>query len=119
MQPEHWLTVTNLSLIFLLKVLCFLLGYKIVRIGADLLREGVKGQFKFNAGLAGTKADLASASPGLLFLLLGVLLIGFAMWVNKVVEVPLPNQSESLPMVSEDFPLPNFAATPPAPNASK
>ncbi|CBJ38818.1 protein of unknown function [Ralstonia solanacearum CMR15] len=83
MTPTQWLIIANLLLLFALKALCLLLGYGIVRIGASLLREGVRGEFKFHGSLPGAKGDLMSASPGLLFLLLGVWLIAFAMWVKK------------------------------------
>lgn len=86
MEPHHYLVALNLVLLFVLKLTCFLLGYLIVRTGADLLREGISGTFKFKSSLVGVKADLVSASPGLLFLLLGVLLIGYAMWLPK--EIP-------------------------------
>ncbi|MGI4758083.1 MAG: hypothetical protein ACRYGF_14690 [Janthinobacterium lividum] len=76
----------NLLLLFLLKSLCFLLGYLTVRLGYGLIRDGAKGDFTFKADLAGFKADLASVSPGLLFVLLGIGLIGYAMAVNKVVD---------------------------------
>ena len=83
MQLAEALVVTNLVLLLVLKLVCFLLGYGVVRLGAELLREGVKGEFKFKGSFVGAKADLISASPGLLFLLLGVALIAYAMWVPK------------------------------------
>ncbi len=51
--------------------------------GYDLISSGVKGEFKFSTKFGGVKADLASISPGLLFVLLGTLLIGFALFVEK------------------------------------
>ena len=100
MQAEHWLILANLLLVFFLKLTCFALGYLVVRLGANLLREGVKGEFKFSAGLAGPKADLKSASPGLLFLALGVALIAYAMYVSKVItiESDTPTQSPYSPI---------------------
>ena len=74
-----WATV----LVFLLKIVCFILGYLTIRLGADLLREGVKGGFNFSTELKGLKGGLVSSSPGLLFVLLGVMLIGYAMSINK------------------------------------
>lgn len=75
------------TLIFLLKVTCLVLGYLVVKLGHGLLTSGVKGEFKFQAEWSGLRADLASASPGLLFLLLGILLMGYAIGVSKIVEV--------------------------------
>ena len=103
MSEQGWLLFWNLTLLFALKALCFVLGYLIVRIGADLLRQGIKGEFKFSGTLTGAKADLKSASPGLLFLLLGVALIGYAMWVPKTIfveyspKVEKDNQKVMLP----------------------
>lgn len=72
--------------VLVLKVTCFILGYLIVKIGAGLLRDGIAGEFKFSASLPGAKGDLVSASPGLLFLLVGGVLIGYALWVPKPAE---------------------------------
>ena len=81
------ITFAGVISVFVLKLVCFVLGYLIVRLGAQLLREGVTGAFKFSADMKGAKADLASASPGLLFVLLGVILIGYAMWVPKAFDL--------------------------------
>jgi hypothetical protein len=80
----------SLAMIVAMKIVCFVLGYLTIRLGHSLIASGVKGQFKFAASLGGMKADLASVSPGLLFVLLGVLLIGYAMYVEKAVNVTLP-----------------------------
>jgi hypothetical protein len=80
------LILINLILLFTLKIVVFILGFLAIRIGAKLLREGVRGEFKFKAEFTGTTADLQSGSPGLLFTLLGIILIGFAMAYNK--EIP-------------------------------
>lgn len=72
--------------IWLMKLLALFLGYKVVVLGAGLLREGVSGEFKFQSEFQGFKADLASASPGLLFVLIGGLIILYAMFVDKKVD---------------------------------
>ena len=97
---EFQLVLGNLFLVFLLKAMCFVLGYLIVRLGHDLLEKGVKGEFKFKASFSGTKADLASASPGLLFVLLGVCLIGYAMQVSKVMEIKETQTTSAPPKVT-------------------
>lgn len=56
-------------MIIIMKIICFILGYMTVRLGYKLIKSGVTGEFKFSAELAGSKADLASVSPGLLFVL--------------------------------------------------
>lgn len=57
------------------KLATLIVGYLIARMGYTLLLKGVTGGFKFSSEISGMKADLASASPGLLFLLLGVILM--------------------------------------------
>lgn len=102
------LVVVHLGLVFLLKVLCVIVGFLIVQIGSDLLRRGISGEFKFVGSMAGGKADLRSASPGLLFLLLGALLIGYAMWVTKISEVTVSTAGTSgvpaVPLPKEEPP---------------
>lgn len=78
----------GLHLITVLSILSFKLavlavGYLITKMGYDLLLKGVTGEFKFKGSISGAKADLVGASPGLLFLLLGVFLIGFAVFKDK------------------------------------
>ena len=94
-----------------MKIVCFILGYLIISLGYKLIVSGVKGEFKFSANLGGFKTDLASVSPGLLFVLLGVLLIGYAIHVDKTVtlginEKPVivdPHEEEShLKIPTED-----------------
>jgi hypothetical protein len=81
-------------LVFILKLTCFLLGYSIIRLGYQLMSEGVKGQFKFTSEFRGIKGGLASSSPGLLFVLLGTLLIGYALYVKKSFDLTNSNSSE-------------------------
>jgi hypothetical protein len=107
-SPEI-LFIVGMTYAVALKVTCFILGYLVIKIGASLLREGIKGEFKFSADISGLKGDLASASPGLLFLVVGGILIGIAMSVEKparyvsggmapavhaVPDVPLPSEEE-------------------------
>ena len=82
MSPEALYLIT-FGLVVLEKIVCFILGYLTIRLGYLLIASGVKGEFKFAAKLGGVKTDLASVSPGLLFVLLGVMLIGFAIYVDK------------------------------------
>ena len=86
MTPET-LYLISFGMVILMKIVCFILGYLTIRLGHKLIASGVKGEFKFSAELAGGKADLASMSPGLLFVLLGVFLIGYAIYVEKGVEL--------------------------------
>jgi hypothetical protein len=77
---SYMLTVVS---ILLLKLALVWAGVKIVQMGNDLLRRGVSGEFKFQASLTGAKADLASASPGLLFALLGSAVLIAAVVIEK------------------------------------
>lgn len=79
--------VSAFAMLVAMKIVCFILGYLTVRLGYQLIKQGVKGEFKFSASFGGTKADLASVSPGLLFVLLGVGLVGYAMYVDKTIEL--------------------------------
>jgi hypothetical protein len=84
---------TTFALIIFMKIVCFILGYLIIRLGYKLIASGVKGEFKFSASIGGVKADIASISPGLLFVLLGVLLIGYAIYVEKEVTLNIKSPS--------------------------
>ncbi|HEV2815611.1 MAG TPA: hypothetical protein VGW40_00095 [Allosphingosinicella sp.] len=82
-MTDQGLYFATLSGMMLLKIVVFVLGYLTIKIGASLLREGVRGEFQFKSEFHGFKGDLASASPGLLFLLVGGVLIGYAIAVDK------------------------------------
>jgi hypothetical protein len=103
------ITTFNLILIFILKFMCLVFGFWTIYLGYDLLKRGVKGEFKFSAKLSGGKADLVSASPGLLFVLLGIILIGFALYVKKDIPIrfsvpngPVKPDSTTAPIPTED-----------------
>ena len=84
----------SVSFIILMKIICFILGYLTIRLGYNLIAAGVKGEFKFSAKFGGLKTDLASVSPGLLFVLLGIFLIGCALYVDKEVKLEKMPRSE-------------------------
>jgi hypothetical protein len=102
LSPEAlavWEYIIGSALIVLIKLVCFILGFLTIRLGHQLISSGVKGEFKFSASFGGSKADLASVSPGLLFVLLGVVLIGYAMSVDKAV-----NQTVEVGQAKMDLP---------------
>lgn len=82
---EYTSIITAIIANVLVKIFCFYLGYLIVKLGYNLMKEGIRGEFKFFAEFTKLKGGLISASPGLLFLLLGVILIGYAMSIKKEV----------------------------------
>jgi hypothetical protein len=80
-----------------MKMTALILGFFTIRMGFQLVRQGASGDFKFNLGFGGFKADLASLSPGLLFVLLGVGLIGYSVYVKKPVDLDTPTQQQGGP----------------------
>jgi tetratricopeptide (TPR) repeat protein len=85
-MTEELLFLISDSQVTLLKIVSFTLGYLTIRLGYNLITSGTKGEFKFSAEWEGAKAVLASFSPGLLFVLLGIILIGFTMKIDKETE---------------------------------
>ncbi len=105
-MSEEQVFVISYALLISMKIVCFILGYLTIRLGYKLIGSGIKGEFKFSAKFGGLKADLASISPGLLFVLLGVFLIGYAIYVEKSVEVvkkPSTSVEESSPAKQRSF----------------
>jgi len=75
------------------------MGYKVIKLGYVLLHEGVKGEFVFVGNVHGAKADLRSASPGLLFVLLGTVIIIIAVTTKfplheKIKKEMVPDKQE-------------------------
>jgi hypothetical protein len=83
--------VTALS-ILAFKLALIWAGVNVVRMGYELLVRGVSGEFKFKGEFSGSKADLVSASPGLLFALLGVLLLTAGAVIDKPFSIQWTNQ---------------------------
>jgi hypothetical protein len=74
-------------MVFSMKIVCLLIGYKTVRLGYQLLVDGVSGKFAFKAELKGIKADLRSVSPGLLFVLLGCSIVMYGIYADKTISL--------------------------------
>lgn len=108
MSPEEAFVI-SFALLILMKIVCFILGYLTVRLGYQLIKSGVKGEFKFSASFGGSKADLASVSPGLLFVLLGVGLVAYAIGVDKFVKLTPGSRTlaavESAEPAADDVPF--------------
>lgn len=75
---ERVMLVIASSMVVFFKLIVIILGYKTIKLGYDLLLRGVKGEFKFSSEISGYKADLRSASPGLLFVVLGCVIMVIA-----------------------------------------
>jgi hypothetical protein len=100
------------ALVVLMKIVCFVLGYLTIRLGHNLISSGVRGEFKFSGSLMGFKGDLASLSPGLLFVFLAVFLIGIALWVEKKVTQEYVNHVAAGPWPTVKPPLNSSLPTP-------
>ena len=116
--PESMVFLLAYALLIFMKIVCFVLGYLTIRLGYELIKSGATGAFQFSASWSGLKADLRSISPGLLFVLLGVFLIGYAIHVEKTVEVPYPGAANKVSSTvqtpsKESPPKPTMRATPP------
>ena len=83
------------SLLFF-KLTVLFVGYKISKLGYDLLIKGITGEFKFKANIHGSKADLLGASPGLFFVLLGTSLIFIAVLKDKPYETIVKEVTPSI-----------------------
>ena len=84
---ELWHNVLIYAMAVLMKTACFILGYLTIRLGYLLIASGAKGEFKFAASLGNLKGNLASVSPGLLFVMLGVFFMAYAIYVPKGPEI--------------------------------
>lgn len=102
---EFQVTLASIAMQVMLKLVCFFLGYLTIRLGYKLISDGIKGRFEFSAGYKDLKGGLISSSPGLLFVLLGCILIGYAMYLPKTVSletnvhdippnITLPNETQ-------------------------
>jgi hypothetical protein len=96
-MTDQGIYLATLSAMLLLKIVVFILGYLAIKIGASLLREGIRGEFHFKSEFQGFKGDLASASPGLLFLIVGGILIGYAITVEKPISYRPTTELQSSP----------------------
>jgi hypothetical protein len=67
----------------LIRLTALVLAYLVVKLGHDTLVKGIKGDFRFASDGQGMKVALESASPGLLFVILGVGLGAWAITVDK------------------------------------
>jgi len=86
--------LANLILGFSMKYLALVLGFGIVFLGYKLLKAGVKGEFTFRGEWLNNNVDLASASPGLLFVLLGVILMSYAIFSERYINIEYQINSE-------------------------
>jgi hypothetical protein len=100
------LVLTHIVVLALYKALCLLLGFLIVRMGRGLLTSGVKGEFKFSGSFVGMKSDLVSASPGLLFLVLGVALMIHGISETKTGSVDFAAPTTATPPPEVGLPVP-------------
>lgn len=100
-SADQYIRLATLSLAFIAVLKCMVLsfGFAIVILGYRLLQQGIRGEFKFKSQLAGAKADLASASPGTFFVLLGIVLMGSALAIQYTIPIRQTVRARALPMV--------------------
>jgi hypothetical protein len=87
LSPDHqfWLLFADIALLFTLKAMLIVISYKTICMGHQLLNAGIKGEFKFKSEFKGAKADLASASPGIFFVFLGIVAMIAAIYLTSAV----------------------------------
>ncbi len=90
-----WYHVVTVVPLLIFKLAVLFVGYLIAKLGHDLLIKGVQGEFKFQSGFKGAKADLASASPGLFFILMAAVLIGVGILKDKPFETKITQREIS------------------------
>lgn len=116
MSEEFLFAIYTGALILAIKLAALACGYFSVRMGYHLISAGVEGKFQFKAEWKGAKADLASVSPGLLFVLLGCWLCGFALYVDKPIyfeRTTSSSVSSSIGKMERDKPpIPNMPGLP-------
>lgn len=95
MLPEQsiWYHIVTVGGLVSFKLAVLFVGYLIAKLGHDLLIKGVTGQFKFQAEIKGTKADLVSASPGVFFILMATVLIAIGVIKDKPFETRITTTS--------------------------
>jgi hypothetical protein len=76
----HLITVLA---IILFKIAALIVGYLLAKLGYDLLIKGITGQFQFKGDFKGVKADIVSASPGTLFIVLATVILIFTLIADK------------------------------------
>ncbi len=81
-----WLHMTTVFSLLVFKLAVLAVGYLIARLGYDLLIKGISGDFTFHSEFRGSKADLVSASPGVFFIFLAVVLLAIGVIKDKPFE---------------------------------
>ena len=104
--------------ITVLSILCFKLaliwaGVAVVRMGYELLIRGITGGFTFKGEFSGAKADLVSASPGLLFALLGIVLLTAGAVIDKPFSMERTTEQTPQKSAKPSDPAPKLPTDPP------
>lgn len=100
-----------MAAVALIKLTAMIAGYKIVALGHDTLVRGLKGEFVFTGHVSKDRGvALKSASPGLLFVLLGSLLIGWSVYVDKPIQWNNRQDQSQEPKIKSTLDLPKDSA---------
>jgi hypothetical protein len=87
LKTSEYISISFMISVLILKITAFVLGYLIVRMGHDTLVKGITGEFDFGFSGSGFSTKLKSASPGLLFVLMGSLIIIWSMAAEKPLKI--------------------------------
>lgn len=66
-----------------IRIVAFVIGYKVVVLGHDTMVRGIRGEFQLEAESSGQHLRLQSGIPGLLFVLLGSGIVLYAVFVRQ------------------------------------
>ncbi|MEJ2092762.1 MAG: hypothetical protein P8X65_11280 [Syntrophobacterales bacterium] len=78
-----WLHLVTVASILIFKITLLIIGYLIAKLGYKLLVDGITGNFKITFKFKGFETNLISGLPGLFFIFLAVLLMGYAVMKDK------------------------------------
>ena len=95
---EH---MASISAILLFKLAVLIVGYLLAKLGYLLLVQGITGQFKFKGEFQGIKADIVSASPGTLFIVLAVVLLVVAVRTEKSTSSEVTHSPNNTPVMEK------------------
>lgn len=86
-KTSEFISIAFMICILVMKITAFIFGYLVIKMGHDTLVKGITGEFDFGFSGSGFNAKLKSASPGLLFVLLGTAIIIWSMVVAKPLNI--------------------------------
>ena len=83
LQQDTPVAIVHMLCVVVLKIVAFIIGYLIVKLGHDTFVKGITGEFDFGFSGRGVSAKLKSAAPGTFFVLAGAAIILWGLFVSK------------------------------------